>query len=123
MACPAGGLDRCRGRGIPVVLLRAVGQAGPVAAWRVSSWCRRHGVRILHVRSGPALSPGLLTKAAYPALRLVLTRRVSFPLRGPPCLTDRNRLVGHVVRLLRAVSETMRRAGAEAQGLSIIARG
>lgn len=67
-------------RGVTVVPCAPFSEADPLAAARLRGVIRREGVDIVHAHTGHAVALGALARMGTPA-RLVLTRRVDFPLK------------------------------------------
>jgi L-malate glycosyltransferase len=65
-----------------VLRLPVVNDLDLYSAWRIYRLVRRRRIDILHCHSGRAHALGLLVKAAVPAVKLVIHRRVAFERSG-----------------------------------------
>lgn len=73
---------KARELGLEVVPWNPWGEWDLPAAWGILRTARRSGARILHAHTAHALTPALVAAALDARLRVVATRRVSFPLRS-----------------------------------------
>jgi glycosyltransferase involved in cell wall biosynthesis len=60
----------------PCLELSHGGGFDPLAAWRISRYCRAHGIELLDAHTANAHALALLVKALAPELKLVVHRRV-----------------------------------------------
>ena len=72
-------LRRARAAEVPATGLNMRHELDLVAAWRLGTWLKRHGVDILHMHEPHAHSIGLLASVMAPGVRKVVSRRVDFP--------------------------------------------
>ncbi|MEW5763896.1 MAG: glycosyltransferase [Acidobacteriota bacterium] len=84
LAAPAGAplARKAAELGVEVASWNPRGEWDLAAAWAVLREARRFGARILHAHTAHALTPALVAAALDPRLKVVATRRVSFPLRS-----------------------------------------
>lgn len=98
--------------GLPAVPWPLSFELDPRAALLLRRLARESGARILHAHTAHALTPALLAARGDPHLRVVASRRVSFPLRSRLSRWKYRRASAVI-----AVSEEVR-AGLLAQGLA-----
>ncbi len=105
-------LQRARAEGYSVIALKANGDLDLLAAIRLRRWIKASGAKIVHAHTAHALPLALMALMGLsPRPRLVVSRRVSFPLRSPVSRWKYRRADAVV-----AVSEEVRR-GLMAQGI------
>ena len=72
--------QRAQAAGVPTGALRMGHELNLLAAWQLGRYLRRQQVDILHMHEARAHTLGLLAAQGAPAVRLVVSRRVTSPL-------------------------------------------
>ena len=125
LACRSGGAleARARAQGLEVHALPLRGDVSLRAAARLARILRRSGPDVLHLHDPHALAAGLLAaRAAASPTRVVATRRVDFPLRGPLSRWKYRSCRG-VIAVSRRVAEALAEDGMAAERIRVVYEG
>src|SRR5665213_884652 len=113
---------RARDAGIPVVETSPWAEFGLIAAAALRRTILRRNVRIVHAHTAHAAALAALATLRTPA-RLVLTRRVDFPLRANPGSRWKYRRADGVIAISRAVADVMATGGVIPSRIEVIPSG
>lgn len=116
-------LERCSRAGINFIASRIGSELDVFAGRRIALAAREQGFGILHAHTAHAHTLGLLAKLFAPELKLVVTRRVDFPIRGLSGLKYRTPRVDRFAAISRNVLEIMIADGIPAERISLIYSG
>jgi L-malate glycosyltransferase len=124
LACRSGGIleARARAEGLDVHGLPLAGDLSPRAALQLSRLMRRYRPEILHLHDPHALAAGLLAARAAPPSRVVATRRVDFPLRGP-LSRFKYRSCETVIAVSRKIAEVLSTNGVAPERIRVVYEG
>jgi len=122
LACQKGGVlqQRAREAGVATVALRFAGDLSPAAWLGLRGAAHRFRPDVLQLHDPHALVPGLL--AAPQAVRAVATRRVDFPLRGPPSKAKYRRC-HRVIAVSRSIADVLRSDGLPPDRIRVVHEG
>jgi glycosyltransferase involved in cell wall biosynthesis len=127
LVCPTGSVleERSRVRGVDVHTVPMHGELDIAAGRRIAGIARERGLAILHAHSGHALALGLWARLFNRRLRLVATRRVSFPIRGRLFgrLKYTNALLDRIVCISAPVRDALLSCGVPPALLTVIRSG
>ena len=121
VACPRGSELTKRITGIPVIALSPYSLIRKLHFRRLVGAMADHEVNIVHAHDGEAHTLGLLAKSARREIRLVVTRRVVFPVSS--LLSARfkyRRAVDHYIAISEAVAASLRGIGIPAGRITLI---
>ena len=113
---------RARDAGIPVVETSPWAEFGVIAAAVLRHTILRRNVRIVHAHTAHAAALAALATLRTPA-RLVVTRRVDFPLRANPGSRWKYRRADGVIAISRAVADVMASGGVIPSRIEVIPSG
>jgi glycosyltransferase involved in cell wall biosynthesis len=113
---------RARDAGIPVVETRPWAEFGLFAAFALRRTILRRNVRIVHAHTAHAAALAALATLATPA-RLVVTRRVDFPVRANPGSRWKYRRADGVIAISRAVADVLLAGGVIPSRIEVIPSG
>jgi glycosyltransferase involved in cell wall biosynthesis len=124
LACRSGGTLQARARAASLEVhdLPLRGDLSLRAALGLARLVRRTRPDVLHLHDPHALAAGLLAARAAPSARVVATRRVDFPLRGP-LSRWKYRSCGRVIAVSRNVDEVLRAHGVPAERIRVVYEG
>ncbi len=120
---PGGALaGRCRESGIPVTEMTMRSDADVLAGARIAAHLGRRGCDVLHAQTARAHSLALLARAARAARRLVVSRRIDFPVRRDPAnrWKYRTRLVDRYIAVAGVIRDVLVAAGVPAARIEVI---
>ena len=125
LACQARGAlaERARRAGLAVREMDFRGDLSPSAVVRLRSLLRRERPEVVQLHDPHAVSAGVLARRLSPSTpRLVATRRVDFPLRGP--FSRRKYLAcARVVAVSEAIAAVLRRDGMPSDRVRVVHEG
>ena len=113
---------RARDAGIPVVATRPWAEFGLIAAFALRRTILQRRVRIVHAHTAHAAALAALATLGTPA-RLVITRRVDFPLRANPGSRWKYRRADGVIAISRAVADVLLAGGVIPSRVEVIPSG
>jgi glycosyltransferase involved in cell wall biosynthesis len=113
---------RARDAGIPVVATRPWAEFGLIAAFALRRIILQRRVRIVHAHTAHAAALAALATLGTPA-RLVVTRRVDFPLRTNPGSRWKYRRADGVIAISRAVADVLLAGGLIPSRVEVIPSG
>ncbi len=113
---------RARDAGIPVIETSPWAEFGVIAAAGLRHTILRRHVRIVHAHTAHAAALAALATLRTPA-RLVVTRRVDFPLRANPGSRWKYRRANGVIAISRAVANVMAAGGVIPSRIEVIPSG
>ncbi len=113
---------RARDAGIPVVETSPWAEFGLIAAAALRRTILRRNIRIVHAHTAHAAALAALATLRTPA-RLVVTRRVDFPLRSNPASRWKYRRADGVIAISRAVADVMAAGGVIPSRIEVIPSG
>lgn len=116
-------MERCAKAGIEFVAAKIGSELDVLAARRIARLARERGFSILHAHTAHAHTLGLLARMFAPELRLVVTRRVDFPIRGLSGLKYKTRLVDRFAAISRNVRDVMLKDGIDERRITLIYSG
>jgi len=120
---PGGALARrCRDEGIPILELSMRSDADVPAAWRLAGQARSARCDILHAQTARAHAIGLLARLCGAPGRLVVHRRLDFPIARNPLdrLKYRSRRVDAWIAVAEVVRGVLIAGGVEPGRISVI---
>ena len=123
VALPGGALARrCREEGIPVFELAMRSDADLPAALRLAHHLNQHPCDILHAQTARAHSIGLLARILGVRAKLVVSRRIDFPVRRDPFnqWKYRSRLVDRFIPVSENIRGILLAAGVEPRRVTVI---
>ena len=123
IALPGGALaQRCSEAGLPVVELRMRSDADLPAAMRIASYLRRAPCDVLHAQTSRAHSIALLARTIGARAKLVVSRRLDFPIaRNPANLWKyRNPRVDGYIAVAGVIRDILVDAGVEPARVTVI---
>lgn len=127
VACPPrSSLARhCSRAGIQCVPVPMCGELDVIAGARIAQICRRRRFGIVHLHSGHAVTLGIWAKALVPSLRLVVTRRVDFPIGRNVFsrMKYSTRLLDRIVCISEAIRDLLIADGISPERLVVIPSG
>jgi glycosyltransferase involved in cell wall biosynthesis len=103
----------------PILML---GELDLIAGIRIGLIARKIGTRIIHCHTALAHSLGLIARTISKA-KLVVTRRVDFPLSAPIASTLKYRRVDHIIAISRRIEAILLQAGVSREKVSLIPSG
>ncbi|MBI4054972.1 MAG: glycosyltransferase [Elusimicrobia bacterium] len=127
LLCPEDGeiARKARQQGWRVHPFQARNDGDLLAALALVRFVRRHRIDLVHAHHARAHAVALWAKWLYPHFRLVITRRVSFPIAAHPF--SRLKYAAGALDAVIAVSEAIRqellRAGVDPEKLHVVASG
>jgi glycosyltransferase involved in cell wall biosynthesis len=71
----------CKKETLPFYEINIVGELDIYAAYKISKYCKKNNIDIIHAHSAHALSIAIIAKHFYPFPKLIGVRRVDFPIR------------------------------------------
>jgi glycosyltransferase involved in cell wall biosynthesis len=113
---------RLAARGVPVIPLAPLSEVDPRAVARLRGVIRREGVQIVHAHTGHAVSLAALATLRSPA-RVVVTRRVDFPLRRSWGTRWKYGRADAVIGVCRTAAESVRRLGIDPARVHVVHSG
>lgn len=116
-------LERCSKSGIDFVASKIGSELDVFAGRRIARTARDQGFGILHAHTAHAHTLGLLAKLFAPELKLVVTRRVDFPIRGLSGLKYRTSKVDRFAAISKNVLKIMTADGISPERISLIYSG
>jgi glycosyltransferase involved in cell wall biosynthesis len=116
-------MERCVRAGIEFAASRIGSELDISSARRIAGLARQRGYSILHAHTAHAHTLGLLAKLFAPELKLVVTRRVDFPIRGFSRLKYKTRLVDRFAAISQNVKKIMLQDGIPEEKISLIYSG
>ncbi|HEY3174512.1 MAG TPA: glycosyltransferase family 4 protein [Candidatus Polarisedimenticolia bacterium] len=120
---PASALaSRCREESLPVTEIPMRSDADLPAAIRLARHLRRHPCDILHAQTARAHSIAMLARLMGARTRLVVSRRIDFPVRRDPLnlWKYRSRLVDVYIAVAGNIREILVQAGIEPRRVVVI---
>lgn len=113
---------RCRQEGLPVYEMAMRSDADLPAAFRLARHLRREPCDILHAQTARAHSIALLARLLGARARLVVSRRIDFPVRRDPFnrWKYRSRRVDRFIAVAENIREILLAAGVEPQRVTVI---
>jgi L-malate glycosyltransferase len=108
--------------GFEVWPVRPLSELDPLAGLVVRGVIKRSGARIVHAHTGHAVGLGALSKIGTRA-RLVVTRRVDFPLHKNPGTRWKYRRTSAIIAISSAVAASLRASGIKPERITIIPSG
>ena len=114
--------ERCREEGLPVFELAMRSDADLPAALRLARHLRGQPCDILHAQTARAHSLGLLARILGVRAKLVVSRRIDFPVRRDPFnqWKYRSRLVDRYIAVAGNIQDILLAAGVEPQRVTVI---
>ena len=124
LACRSGGAleARARAAGLEVHGLPLRGDLSLRASAGLARILRRVRPEVLHLHDPHAVGAGLLAAAAAPAVRILATRRVDFPLRGA-LSRFKYRSCGGVIAVSRKIAGILDGHGVPAERIRVVYEG
>ncbi len=116
-------MERCAKAGIDFIASKIGSELDVFSGRRIARLARERGYTILHAHTAHTHTLGLLAKLFAPELKLVVTRRVDFPIRGFSALKYKTRLVDRFAAISKNVREIMRKDGINEKRISLIYSG
>ncbi|MGH9869992.1 MAG: glycosyltransferase family 4 protein [Candidatus Polarisedimenticolia bacterium] len=120
---PEGALgSRCRQDLLPVTEMKMRSDADVIAGWRLARHLRRRSCDIVHAQTARAHSIALMARALGGTGRLVVSRRIDFPVRRDPAnrLKYRSRLVDRYIAVASIVRDVLVAAGVGSERIRVI---
>lgn len=114
--------ERARSAGASVIACAPVFEVDPFSAWSLRRVIEREQVQIVHAHTGHAVGLGALA-AGRNAARLVVTRRVDFPLRRNAITRWKYRRADAIIAISHAVALVLRAGGIEPERISVVRDG
>lgn len=90
------------------------------SAWRLARFARANGVQIVHAHTSHSHSIALLCRLFYPALKVVVHRRVSFPPRRAPLNRWKYHAPDRIVCVSAAVQDVMLQYGLPPEKVELV---
>ena len=115
-------LDRSAAAGIPVVPLTPFAEFDALAALRLREVCRREHVSLVHAHTAHAVGLAALALTRT-NVRLVVTRRVDFPLRANPATRWKYRRADALIAISSAVAGVLTASGIPRERIEIVPSG
>ena len=115
-------LERAAEAGLEVFPCDASGELDIGAALAMRRFVRDEGVEIVHAHTGHAVSLAAIATLRTPA-RMVLTRRVDFPLRGNPFSRWKYARAAAVISISEAVADVLVASGIDRRRITIVPSG
>lgn len=124
VACPPGSVlaARATAAGLPVLALPAGGPFSPSTVSRLARLVREHRPRLLHAHTSHTHTLALLGATGTPA-RVVVTRRVDFPVGRGPVGRAKYRRVTRLAAVSAGVKGVLQAGGAPAEKVDVILDG
>lgn len=123
VALPGSALaERCREEGLPVFEMSMRSDADLPAAHRLARHLRREPCDIVHAQTARAHSIGLLARLLGVRAKLVVSRRIDFPVRRDPFnqWKYRSRHVDRFIAVAANIRDILLAAGVEPQRVTVI---
>lgn len=98
--------ERCRDAGVSVRELSLAGELDFLSAARIAHLARENGYNVVHAHTAKAHAIAVLAKLFEPSLKLLISRRVDFPIKGN--LLSRMKYKSSKVDRFLAISENVR---------------
>jgi glycosyltransferase involved in cell wall biosynthesis len=120
---PGGALPaRCRAEGLPVTEVEMRSDADVAAGWMLARHLRRRPCDIVHAQTARAHSLGMMARLMGGGGRLVVSRRIDFPVRRDPAnrFKYRSRLVDRYIAVAAVIRDVLVRAGVAASRIEVI---
>lgn len=114
--------SRAQGAGLDVYPLRPIAEVDPLAVFSLRRLIRRSGAQIVHAHSGHAVGLAALATLGTTA-RMIVTRRVDFPLRRNPGTRWKYSRASAVIAISTAVADALRASGIATERITIIPSG
>jgi L-malate glycosyltransferase len=123
LGMPGGELPaRCRAAGLTVTEMEMRSDADVVAGWRAARHLRRHPCDIVHAQTARAHSVALMARLMGGGGRLVVSRRIDFPVRRDPAnrFKYRSRLVDRYIAVAGVIRDVLLAGGVAASRIQVI---
>lgn len=113
--------QRCEEENIPVFPLEIKGEWDIIGALKLSRFLKREKIEILHLHSAHAHTVGWWgTKFTLPRPKIVLSRRVDFPIKKNPISRLKYREVDVIIAVSKKVKEILLRDGLKEEKIEVI---
>jgi L-malate glycosyltransferase len=114
--------ERLTSAGVEIVPVEPALEFDPRAVVRLRRAIRRESVSVVHAHTGHAVALAALATVGGPA-RMVLTRRVDFPLRRNAGTRWKYARADGIIAISQAIADVMVRGGIERSRISIVPSG
>ncbi|MCH8012126.1 MAG: glycosyltransferase [Candidatus Marinimicrobia bacterium] len=115
--------NHVRSRGIPSYTLPLIGQYDLHSVSKIARLCRHGTFDIVHAHTSHAHGLGLWVKLLFPKVKLVVTRRVNFPISTNWLNLYKYRKADTIICISSAIRRTLRHAGLPPQNLPVVYSG
>lgn len=72
---------KCNSNNLPFKTILMLGEIDIISAIRISQFCRKNKISIIHSHSAHAITIGILVKLFYSKVKLIAVKRVDFPIK------------------------------------------
>lgn len=123
MGMPGGALPaRCREAGLPVTEVEMRSDADVAAGWRLARHLRKRPAHIVHAQTARAHSIAIMARLLGSGGRLVVSRRIDFPVRRDPAnrFKYRSRLVDRYIAVAGVIRDVLVKGGVAPSRIEVI---